>query len=344
MKWGIVFSSTVNPDPDRAICLRHGRGGGGVRLAVGPEHVVIPEVYVPQYMASSTGKMDQLARSGVPDPLDLACLRRRRHDADQVRHRGRHPPGARTVAYAKTVATLASLTRDRFMLGVGVGWCREEYDALQMPWEHRGSDRGADRGDAAALARQPGEVRRALREVPRTCTATRSLRPAPSRSTSGATARRRRCGPAGWGTASSRRSSPRTRVFEDLPGLIETVQRSAREAGARPDTWRSPLGGPHGGGIEVVRGPGRAPADDRRALEDGRGHARGAAALRRRGDRGDRRALEQRPVRRVRRRHPGRMQRTIGAHLECDVITAGRPRAVGGRGIRARDPSTSRSP
>ncbi len=39
---------------------------------------------------------------------------------------------------AKSCATLSSLSKGRFMLGVGVGWCREQYEALNMLWDHRG--------------------------------------------------------------------------------------------------------------------------------------------------------------------------------------------------------------
>jgi probable F420-dependent oxidoreductase len=45
----------------------------------------------------------------------------------------RHP-----IALAKQVATLDSLSGGRVVLGAGVGWCKEEYDALGADWENRG--------------------------------------------------------------------------------------------------------------------------------------------------------------------------------------------------------------
>jgi probable F420-dependent oxidoreductase len=39
---------------------------------------------------------------------------------------------------AKAVATAAALSDGRVTLGVGVGWMREEFDALSMPFDHRG--------------------------------------------------------------------------------------------------------------------------------------------------------------------------------------------------------------
>jgi alkanesulfonate monooxygenase SsuD/methylene tetrahydromethanopterin reductase-like flavin-dependent oxidoreductase (luciferase family) len=40
---------------------------------------------------------------------------------------------------AKELATLDHLTNGRVELGIGVGWMREEFDALGVPWERRGA-------------------------------------------------------------------------------------------------------------------------------------------------------------------------------------------------------------
>jgi len=46
----------------------------------------------------------------------------------------RHP-----IVVAKLVATLDALSGGRFILGTGVGWQKEEFDAIEAHWEHRGS-------------------------------------------------------------------------------------------------------------------------------------------------------------------------------------------------------------
>ena len=47
---------------------------------------------------------------------------------------GYRPP----VLTAKAIASLDHLSEGRVLLGVGVGWMREEFDALGMPFDHRG--------------------------------------------------------------------------------------------------------------------------------------------------------------------------------------------------------------
>jgi probable F420-dependent oxidoreductase len=45
----------------------------------------------------------------------------------------RHP-----ITAARLIATADVLSNGRILLGVGVGWLKEEFDVLGIPWEHRG--------------------------------------------------------------------------------------------------------------------------------------------------------------------------------------------------------------
>jgi probable F420-dependent oxidoreductase len=48
-------------------------------------------------------------------------------------------PQRNPLILAKELATLDRLSAGRLELGVGVGWLREEFDALGIPWEARGA-------------------------------------------------------------------------------------------------------------------------------------------------------------------------------------------------------------
>ena len=48
-------------------------------------------------------------------------------------------PEHNPVVVAKQAATLDTLSGGRFTLGVGIGWSREEFDALGVPFERRGA-------------------------------------------------------------------------------------------------------------------------------------------------------------------------------------------------------------
>jgi probable F420-dependent oxidoreductase len=52
-------------------------------------------------------------------------------------------PEHNPVVVAKQTASLDKLSRGRLTLGVGIGWSREEFDALGVPFEHR-ADRTAE--------------------------------------------------------------------------------------------------------------------------------------------------------------------------------------------------------
>lgn len=106
-------------------------------VAVG-DHVCVPADVSSIYPYS--GKTAELpVGTEFPDPLVLAAslggaTTRLRFMTYVLLVPLRHP-----VLLAKEIATTAVLTDGRLDLGVGVGWLREEFDALDVPFERRGS-------------------------------------------------------------------------------------------------------------------------------------------------------------------------------------------------------------
>jgi probable F420-dependent oxidoreductase len=104
-----------------------------------PDHVVVFEQYEPNYLYSPDGLPPFAPRQGWFDPLyGLAAMaattERVRLGTNVLILPQRNP-----VLLAKEVAALDHLSGGRISLGVGVGWCPEEFAALGVPFERRGA-------------------------------------------------------------------------------------------------------------------------------------------------------------------------------------------------------------
>lgn len=103
------------------------------------EHVIVPESYDSRYPYDPTGRMSLRPDDDIPDPLHwltfaAAHTNRLRLGVAMLILPEHHP-----VHLAKRLATLDVLADGRLLAGVGVGWLREEYDALGVPFARRGA-------------------------------------------------------------------------------------------------------------------------------------------------------------------------------------------------------------
>jgi probable F420-dependent oxidoreductase len=104
------------------------------------EHVVVAEGYEPRYPYSADGRMPSAAGLvPMPDPLELlaffAALTTNLRFGTAVVVAPLHSP----AVLAKRAATLDRLSDGRFMLGLGIGWQREEYAAVGADFSERGA-------------------------------------------------------------------------------------------------------------------------------------------------------------------------------------------------------------
>lgn len=110
---------------------------GFASLWVG-EHVVMVDESDSHYPYSDDGRIAISAEADWLDPLIAlsfaAAATNRIELATGVLLLPEHNP----VITAKQAASLDHMTGGRLSLGVGVGWSREEYDALGVPFEGRG--------------------------------------------------------------------------------------------------------------------------------------------------------------------------------------------------------------
>ena len=102
------------------------------------EHVLYPEGYESTYPYSPTGKMPGSGDSPIPDPMAWLSFIGATTTELKLGTGILILPQRNPAILAKEVATVDALTEGRVMLGIGVGWLREEFDALGVPWERRG--------------------------------------------------------------------------------------------------------------------------------------------------------------------------------------------------------------
>ena len=112
----------------------------GVESIWGVEHVVVAEDYEPLYPYSEDGRMPGGPGMKVvmPDPLELlsfvAAGTRSLKLGTSVIVASQHS----AAILAKRAATLDALSGGRLLLGVGIGWQKEEYAAIGVPYRDRG--------------------------------------------------------------------------------------------------------------------------------------------------------------------------------------------------------------
>jgi probable F420-dependent oxidoreductase len=101
------------------------------------EHVVIPVGYKSTYPYDPSGKIPAPEQMPMPDPLlplayAAAVTKTLKLATGILTLPQRHP-----LYVAKEVATLDVLSHGRVILGIGIGWLEEEFQALGIPFEER---------------------------------------------------------------------------------------------------------------------------------------------------------------------------------------------------------------
>lgn len=138
MKFGIVFANTGPfASAEGAARLARDAEAAGFESLWTVEHVVVPAGYASPYPYSDSGRMPGREDAPIPDPLMwltyVAAHSRSLRLATGILIASQRQP----AVLAKEVATLDDLSGGRAELGVGIGWLREEFDALGVPFAER---------------------------------------------------------------------------------------------------------------------------------------------------------------------------------------------------------------
>ena len=140
MKFGLRYCNTGRfVEPREAQALAQAAEDAGFESLWTVEHTVVPAGYASRYPYTEDGRMaDGRYDIALPDPLIwltwVAAVTTRINLATGILILPQHNP----VITAKQVATLDQLSGGRVLLGIGVGWLAEEFDALGVPFEARG--------------------------------------------------------------------------------------------------------------------------------------------------------------------------------------------------------------
>ena len=156
MKFALHFGNNTFPDGAGAARLARLAEAAGFDSVFAVDHVALPESYESTYPYAPGGRLPGGQFAAMPDPLiwmafAAAATTRLRLMTGVIILPLRNP-----LVLAKQVATLDQMSGGRIELGIGVGWLREEFEALGIPFAERG--RRADEHVAAmrALWREDG--------------------------------------------------------------------------------------------------------------------------------------------------------------------------------------------
>jgi probable F420-dependent oxidoreductase len=140
MNFGILFAN-AGPftEPETLAHLARSCEAADIESLWSVEHVVIPVGYKAEYPYDKSGKMPGGEKTSIPDPIlplayAAAVTEKIKLATGVMILPQRHP-----FYVAKEMATLDRLSKGRAILGIGVGWLLEEFEALGVDFKTRAS-------------------------------------------------------------------------------------------------------------------------------------------------------------------------------------------------------------
>jgi probable F420-dependent oxidoreductase len=139
MKFTLHFGNNTFPDLAGAVRMVKLAEAAGFDSVITVDHVVFPHKYTSVYPYAPGGRLPGGPGGALPDPLIwmaamAAVTTKLRFMTGVIILPLRNP-----FVLAKQVATLDHMSGGRIELGVGVGWLKEEFEAVGVPFEKRGA-------------------------------------------------------------------------------------------------------------------------------------------------------------------------------------------------------------
>lgn len=103
------------------------------------EHTMVPVDYASTYPYSADGKMAVTPETNMVDPLIALAAIAANTSTLRLGTGVNILPQTNPLSLAKQAASLDFVSGGRFMLGVGIGWLEEEFEAMGVPFAGRGA-------------------------------------------------------------------------------------------------------------------------------------------------------------------------------------------------------------
>ncbi len=103
------------------------------------EHVMVPVDYTSKYPYNDRGKMDAEPETNMVDPIVALSLVAGATKSIKLGTGVNILPQASPLLMAKQAASLDFVSGGRLLLGLGIGWLKEEFIAMDTPFERRGA-------------------------------------------------------------------------------------------------------------------------------------------------------------------------------------------------------------
>jgi probable F420-dependent oxidoreductase len=139
VRFGLAFASSIGIEGADALEVCRRAEAAGFESVWGGEHVVLPTAIASRYPYTADGKIPAAPDTPIPDPLVWLAFAAAAAPTLRLGTCILIVPQRNPLVLAKELATLDRLSGGRLELGIGVGWLKEEFDALGVPWDHRGA-------------------------------------------------------------------------------------------------------------------------------------------------------------------------------------------------------------
>lgn len=139
MKIALIPVNVGVPSIDAMIALACKAEEVGLESVWTFEHAIVPLDYSSKYPYSNDGKMGVTPETNFVDPLIALSAVARETTRLRLGTGVNILSQTNPLLLAKQAASLDFVSGGRFMLGVGIGWLREEFEAMGTPFEKRGA-------------------------------------------------------------------------------------------------------------------------------------------------------------------------------------------------------------